>query len=126
MLRKAANEDGKDWDRLLLYLLFTYREVPQPSTGLSLFELLYGHRVRDPLVNLGKPARKVPRAKFRMCSTCKEDWLNSATSYMRTWQLYKRHGMIVAPKSANFSPGTKCPSHKHQETVSRMVRPPIR
>ena len=49
MLRKAANEDGKDWDRLLPYLLFAYREVPQASTGFSPFELLYGHRVRGPL-----------------------------------------------------------------------------
>ena len=48
MLRKAANEDGKDWDRLLPYLLFAYREVPQASTGFSPFELLYGHRVRGP------------------------------------------------------------------------------
>ena len=45
MLRKAANEEGKDWDRLLPYLLFAYREVPQASTGYSPFELLYGYRV---------------------------------------------------------------------------------
>ena len=49
MLRKAASEDGKDWDKLLPYLLFTYREVPQASTGFSPFELLYGHPVRGPL-----------------------------------------------------------------------------
>ena len=29
MLKKAASEDGRDWDRLLPYLLFAYREVPQ-------------------------------------------------------------------------------------------------
>ena len=49
MLRKTANEEGKDWDRLLPYLLFAYREVPQASTGFSPFELLYGHHVRGPL-----------------------------------------------------------------------------
>jgi len=35
MIRKVAKKDGKDWDRLLPYLLFTYREVPQASTGFS-------------------------------------------------------------------------------------------
>ena len=41
MLRKTASEDGKDWDRMIPYLLFAYREVPQSSTGFSPFELLY-------------------------------------------------------------------------------------
>ena len=49
MLKKTAAEEGRDWDRLLLYLLFAYREVPQASTGFSPFELLYGRNVRGPL-----------------------------------------------------------------------------
>ncbi len=49
MLRKAASESGKDWDKLLPYLLFAYREVPQASTGCSPFELLYGRAVGGPL-----------------------------------------------------------------------------
>ena len=49
MLRKVAAEEGRDWDRLLPYLLFAYREVPQASTGFSPFELLYGRNVRGPL-----------------------------------------------------------------------------
>ena len=49
MLRKTADDEGKDWDRLLPYLLFAYREVPQASTGFSPFELLYGRQVRGPL-----------------------------------------------------------------------------
>ena len=48
MLRKTATEEGKDWDRLLPYLLFAYRKVPQASTGFSPFELLYGMNVRGP------------------------------------------------------------------------------
>ena len=42
MLRKCATKEGKDWDKLLPYLLFAYREVPQASTGFSPFDLLYG------------------------------------------------------------------------------------
>ncbi|KAG5276770.1 hypothetical protein AALO_G00109540 [Alosa alosa] len=49
MLRKFVAENGKDWDRWLPYLLFTYREVPQASTGFSPFELLFGWPVRGPL-----------------------------------------------------------------------------
>lgn len=46
MLRKTATSEGKDWDKLLPYVLFAYREVPQASTGFSPFELLYGRSVR--------------------------------------------------------------------------------
>ena len=49
MLRKVVAKEGKDWDKLLPYLLFAYREVPQASTGFSPFELLYGRAVRGPL-----------------------------------------------------------------------------
>ena len=49
MLRKVADDDGKVWDKLLPYILFAYREVPQASTGFSPFELVYGRAVRGPL-----------------------------------------------------------------------------
>ena len=45
----AASKDGKDWDNLIPYLLFAYREVPQSPTGFSPFELLYGRQVQGPL-----------------------------------------------------------------------------
>ena len=48
MLRKLVNKEGKNWDVLLPYVLFAYREVPQSSTGFSPFELLYGREVRGP------------------------------------------------------------------------------
>ena len=49
MLRKVIDKEGKDWDKLLPYVLFAYREVPQASTGFSPFELLCGRSVRGPL-----------------------------------------------------------------------------
>ena len=49
MLCKTAVQEGKDWELLLPYILFAYREVPQSSTGFSPFELLYGRDVRGPL-----------------------------------------------------------------------------
>ena len=49
MLQKTATSEGKDWDKMLPYVLFAYREVPQALTGFSPFELLYGWNVRGPL-----------------------------------------------------------------------------
>ena len=49
MLNKLVGDEGKNWDQLLPYLLFAYREVPQASTGFSPFELVYGRQVRGPL-----------------------------------------------------------------------------
>ena len=40
---------ARNWDKLLPYLLFAYREVPQASTGFSPFELLYGRKICGPL-----------------------------------------------------------------------------
>ena len=48
MLRKYVTESGKDWNKLLPYLLFAYREVPQALTGFAPFEHLYGHPVHGP------------------------------------------------------------------------------
>ena len=49
MLSKTAGEGGKDWDKLIPFLLFAYSEVPQDSTGFYPFQLLYGRAVRGPL-----------------------------------------------------------------------------
>nr|XP_061838109.1 protein NYNRIN-like [Nerophis lumbriciformis] len=49
MLKKLADEDGKDWDHLIPYVLFAIREVLQASTGFSPFELVYGRRPRGVL-----------------------------------------------------------------------------
>ena len=49
MLRKATQNEGKDWDKLIPFLLFAYWEVPRASTGFSPFELLYGRAVWGPL-----------------------------------------------------------------------------
>ena len=42
-------EEERDWNKLIPYILFAYREVPQALTGFSPFELVYGQDVRGPL-----------------------------------------------------------------------------
>ena len=49
LLRKFVKGEGKDWDLMLPYLLFAYREVPQESTGFLPFELMFGRDIRGPL-----------------------------------------------------------------------------
>uniref|UniRef100_A0A1X7U6I7 Integrase catalytic domain-containing protein n=1 Tax=Amphimedon queenslandica TaxID=400682 RepID=A0A1X7U6I7_AMPQE len=49
LLRRLIREDGRDWDKFIPYVLFTYREVPQTTTGFSPFELLFGREVRGHL-----------------------------------------------------------------------------
>ena len=45
MLKKC--EDRRwEWDRLLKYLLFSYRAAPHSNTGFSPFEIIYGKSVR--------------------------------------------------------------------------------
>ena len=49
MLRHVIEQDRCEWDSLVPYVLFSYHEVPQESTGFSPFELIYGRDVRGPL-----------------------------------------------------------------------------
>ena len=49
MLKKVAIQEGKDWDKMLPYVLFAYREVPHSSTGFYPIELLYVREVQGPL-----------------------------------------------------------------------------
>ena len=48
MLKRLCQDQPKQWHRLINPVLFSYREVPQESTGFSLFQLLYGRSVRGP------------------------------------------------------------------------------
>ena len=59
MLRKFVHDEPKSWDKVLPFVLFAYREVPEAATGFSPFELVYGWQVRGPL------------------SIVKESWLES-------------------------------------------------
>lgn len=55
MLRKTIDTDGRNWDQLLPYLLFSIREVPQASTGFAPYELLYSYKPRG-LLDIAKEA----------------------------------------------------------------------
>ncbi|GFW67847.1 retrovirus-related Pol polyprotein from transposon 17.6 [Trichonephila clavipes] len=52
MIHHVIREDPRSWDRQLPFLLFAYREVPNTTTGVSPFRLLYGREARGPLTIL--------------------------------------------------------------------------
>ncbi|GFW82638.1 retrovirus-related Pol polyprotein from transposon 17.6 [Trichonephila clavipes] len=52
MIHHVIREDPRSWDRQLPFLLFAYREVPNTTTGVSPFRLLYGRESRGPLAIL--------------------------------------------------------------------------
>jgi hypothetical protein len=52
MIRREASERPSDWDRYIPALLFSYRELPNESTGFSPFELMFGRFPRGPVMLL--------------------------------------------------------------------------
>ena len=49
---RRSDVDLRNWDKLLKYVLFAYRETPHSVTGYSPFTLLFGREVRGPLALL--------------------------------------------------------------------------
>jgi len=71
MLRKFTQENPKQWDKLIPYLLFALREVPNSSTKFSPAELVYGRKFRGLLAvmrenwTFGNPLElNMPAAKY--------------------------------------------------------------
>ena len=93
MLRKTACEEGKDWDKLSPYVVFTYREVPQESTEYSPFELLYGREVCGPL-DVIKETWESPtilsymtsmKEKFKQMEDLVQANMEKVQSYQKQW-----------------------------------------
>ena len=110
MLKKTVSEEGKDWDHLLPYLLFAYREVPQASTGFSPFELLYGHNVRGPLDILKESweaSRKSTESVVSYILMIHERLAKLRDIVQENRRQHRRSGMISTPGIVSFNLGTK-------------------
>jgi hypothetical protein len=113
MLRKCASEDGKDWDRLLPYILFAYREAPQETTGFSPFELLYGREIRGPLDVLKeewetKSNKESVISHIMLMRERLESTSNLAQRNMKQAQAHGNGGTTVQQDSVCYSKGRKC------------------
>ena len=49
MLKKVADDERRNWDKLIPLILFAYRDAVQESTGYTPFELACTHEVKGPL-----------------------------------------------------------------------------
>ncbi|XP_053479304.1 uncharacterized protein LOC128606843 isoform X2 [Ictalurus furcatus] len=65
LLRRVVDEEGRNWDLLLPYVLFAVRECPQASTGFTPFELLFGRRPRG-LLDVAREAWEEQPPPFRL------------------------------------------------------------
>ena len=52
MIKRMCKEQPKNWNKYIDPLLFSYREVPQESTGFAPFEIMFGRPVRGPITLL--------------------------------------------------------------------------
>lgn len=112
MIRKFVAEDGKDWDRWLPYLMFSYREVPQASTGFSPFELLYGRQVRGPLEVLrdawdpASDPQPVPVLHYVLQMREKMEQLSQLVHQnMEKAQVRQKHSFDKQARARVFQPG---------------------
>ena len=80
MLAKTTEKGGKDWDRRLPYVLFSYHASQQESTLESPFFLLYG---RDP--RLPTQAALTPH-KVRSQLDLREYGMEVAAKMSEAWQ----------------------------------------
>ena len=64
MLSKSVGKYGRDWDKHLPYLLFTYRVAMQESTKASPFYLLYGREPQVPTSDALAQSRTIYQVGF--------------------------------------------------------------
>jgi hypothetical protein len=87
MLKKVLEADRKNWDQLLPYMMFSIREVPQASTELSPFELLYRRRPRG-LLDEAKEAWEQQPSRHRTMVEHVEDIRDRMATL---WPLVREH-----------------------------------
>ena len=97
LIRKYCEENDRNWDKGLPYLLFAIRETPNESLGFSSFELMFTHEVRGPLklvrdrcLNKNEevgPMQYVTdvKDKLRQCRAVAEQHLVKAQSRQKKW-----------------------------------------
>lgn len=52
MLYHIIQDEGREWDKFVPFLLWAYREVPHDTTGIAPFQMLYGREPTGPLAVL--------------------------------------------------------------------------
>ena len=118
MLKKLPDADGKDWDRLIPYVMFAIREVPQASTGFSPFELLYGRQPRG-LLDLAREAWESQPSPHRSVIDHIEQMQARAK---RIWPLVREHmEQAQREQSRTYNRGAVCREFRVGDQVLVLV-----
>ena len=79
MLKKYCQRYERDWDDGVNFVLFAVREAVRESLGFSLYELIFGHSIRGPLLFLKEKWLKNEKSQHNLLdyvSDFKERLLN--------------------------------------------------
>ncbi|CAC5399602.1 unnamed protein product [Mytilus coruscus] len=122
MLEKLCTESAEEWDELVPYALFAYREVPHEETVFSLFELLYGWPVRGPIAilrGLFTGEDEIHLSVIEHVITIR-DRLADVSEIVKVNLSYRKGKIKTWYDSENLNPGTNCYycyRPKHQRTM---------
>ena len=84
MLCKYIGKFNRQWNKVLPYILFSYRSIPQETTGYSPFQLLYGRNPRGPRTFPEKSGNRQTISQKAQCHSSKTltgDW-----KMLKSWQ----------------------------------------
>ena len=113
LLRRVVDEEGRDWDLMLPYVLFAVREVPQASTGFSPFKPVYGRRPRG-LLDLARETWEQHSSPFlttidhvRVMEYRMQRVLLLVREHMEQAQMAQRRAYNRQARLCVFAPGDK-------------------
>ena len=110
MLRKVVTEGLDNWDTVLQSVLFAYREVPNETTLISPYELMFGRKVRGPMAIL--------RTIFTHESTADE--INSTYDYIIELRNKLKTGLEKA-RANTVAQTVKNKTYYDRQTVKRDI-----
>ena len=78
----VLSDKPRDWDKRLDYLLWSYRELPNATTGLSPFQLVFGRGLRGPLSVL-KDSWTTEKSDLPTLNLAAEEYLEKLQTELR-------------------------------------------
>ena len=115
LLRKYVNETNKDWDEGMDLLMYILRSVPNESTGISPFELMFGRKPRTNLSMvkenlLNKTFEDQQASVFQYLNKLKEKLIymyDFVRENLKVSQTHMKTNYDKKAKLRSFQPGEK-------------------
>ena len=106
MLRKVAQTEGKDWDKLIPFLLFAYQKVPQASTGSPNLNSFMGGLSED-LWTSYESWEAPMRVLYCTYCYCKSSWRRCLSWLVPTCSQHRapRRSSMIRQQESSFQVG---------------------